>query len=410
MFVSRTDEFASKTKALSQLLFGLIGASAKEEVIDKISSAQLAMTWNWRFPNDTPVEHRQKLLDEQRRDILLNIWPATPSSSIDGKRPAEVASNPSYRVRVLAEILRMEYGSPQDVRELNLNDLRHKLGLPTRESLDPAQIDVERLSVLRFPQLVVEKLTDDQLVTVFRRDRPHELPRLMLPLVSEVVRRPQIGEKIDLSEAHIILASLTQDSTQAFAYAAKARELAVCQGAVGRAVDARRAVAAPHAFRSRRIAADFAADSNSLPARRQRNAGLNAASHPARNPHARGAPGRERRAGRWARRTGRSRRTRSRKQTLDARERRRAGRGRGKIETVAARDGIDGIDAAHMARALDLAGRGQGFVEPNPMVGCVIVRRWRDRRRRVSRALRRPARRGRSAGRGRRAARGATLT
>jgi diaminohydroxyphosphoribosylaminopyrimidine deaminase / 5-amino-6-(5-phosphoribosylamino)uracil reductase len=32
------------------------------------------------------------------------------------------------------------------------------------------------------------------------------------------------------------------------------------------------------------------------------------------------------------------------------------------------------IDAWHMARALELAARGQGFVEPNPTVGCVIAR------------------------------------
>jgi len=32
------------------------------------------------------------------------------------------------------------------------------------------------------------------------------------------------------------------------------------------------------------------------------------------------------------------------------------------------------LDAAYMARALELASRGEGYVEPNPMVGCVIVR------------------------------------
>ncbi|HTM53549.1 MAG TPA: bifunctional diaminohydroxyphosphoribosylaminopyrimidine deaminase/5-amino-6-(5-phosphoribosylamino)uracil reductase RibD [Pirellulales bacterium] len=32
------------------------------------------------------------------------------------------------------------------------------------------------------------------------------------------------------------------------------------------------------------------------------------------------------------------------------------------------------LDASHMARALELAARGQGSVEPNPMVGCVIER------------------------------------
>jgi diaminohydroxyphosphoribosylaminopyrimidine deaminase/5-amino-6-(5-phosphoribosylamino)uracil reductase len=32
------------------------------------------------------------------------------------------------------------------------------------------------------------------------------------------------------------------------------------------------------------------------------------------------------------------------------------------------------VDALHMARALELAARGEGFVEPNPMVGAVVVR------------------------------------
>ncbi len=32
------------------------------------------------------------------------------------------------------------------------------------------------------------------------------------------------------------------------------------------------------------------------------------------------------------------------------------------------------FDAWHMARALELAARGEGWVEPNPMVGCTIVR------------------------------------
>src|SRR5208283_1566920 len=32
------------------------------------------------------------------------------------------------------------------------------------------------------------------------------------------------------------------------------------------------------------------------------------------------------------------------------------------------------LDLWHMQRALELAAQGQGFVEPNPMVGCVIAR------------------------------------
>ena len=60
-------------------------------------------------------------------------------------------------------------------------------------------------------------------------------------------------------------------------------------------------------------------------------------------------------------------------------------------------------DAVYMRRALALAERGWGQTAPNPMVGAVVVAGGRGRRRRISRALRRRARRGDRAARGRRA-------
>lgn len=39
-----------------------------------------------------------------------------------------------------------------------------------------------------------------------------------------------------------------------------------------------------------------------------------------------------------------------------------------------AQSGIDPVDQKFMKLAIELASRGQGFVEPNPMVGCVIAR------------------------------------
>ena len=53
-----------------------------------------------------------------------------------------------------------------------------------------------------------------------------------------------------------------------------------------------------------------------------------------------------------------------------------------------------------MPRALELAWRGWGRVQPNPLVGAVVLRRRRDRRRGLARRVRRAARRGDRAGRG----------
>lgn len=43
----------------------------------------------------------------------------------------------------------------------------------------------------------------------------------------------------------------------------------------------------------------------------------------------------------------------------------------------------EGSDRQYLQRALELAARGEGSVEPNPMVGCVLVRRDGDGRQRV---------------------------
>jgi hypothetical protein len=55
-------------------------------------------------------------------------------------------------------------------------------------------------------------------------------PRVVQPLVEEVVKRPQLAQQVNMSEAHMVLASVTEDDRAAFAYAGKARELAVARG------------------------------------------------------------------------------------------------------------------------------------------------------------------------------------
>ena len=50
-------------------------------------------------------------------------------------------------------------------------------------------------------------------------------------------------------------------------------------------------------------------------------------------------------------------------------------------------------DVRFMTRALEVAEIGRGRVSPNPLVGCVLVKEWRNNRRRLARPLRRLARR-----------------
>lgn len=228
--VSKTESFAAKTKALSQMLFGLVGAAGKEEVVEQMSLAEAALSFNWRLPNDTSPELRRKLLAEQARETLLSAWPSLPMAALDGKRPAEVAANPAYRVRLLGAILRYELSRLQETQGLDFNELRRKLGLAVSEPLDPAATDVKRLPLVRFLRLPIEKLTDETLAAAYARGAGISARRIVLPLVQEVIARPSLADKVDLAQAHAILAALTEDHAAAFAAITKAREIAVARG------------------------------------------------------------------------------------------------------------------------------------------------------------------------------------
>ena len=109
---------------------------------------------------------------------------------LDGKSPRQVVGTPEGQIRVQAIILQMDLAEP--IENPDFNKLRRSLGLPTIEPLDPAGVRVETLSPARQTRLVVDKLTDEQLVAVYRRATLSAAPRLFRKVGLEVVSRPSL--------------------------------------------------------------------------------------------------------------------------------------------------------------------------------------------------------------------------
>jgi hypothetical protein len=97
---------------------------------------QHLLSWNWRLPDDTPLEKRSELIDAKRADALLNGWTAQPQKLLDGKSPSQVAGDEKFRLRLLASILLLELATQQSGSTFDFNSLREKLGLPTLGTID----------------------------------------------------------------------------------------------------------------------------------------------------------------------------------------------------------------------------------------------------------------------------------
>jgi tetratricopeptide (TPR) repeat protein len=227
---TKTADFDVRLKHFLEVLGQYAAEKLGEEETGKISSVTAALSINWRFPDETPVDLRKKLMQEQRTLALLSIWPNLPMGVLDGKTPRQAVADPAGQVRVQAIILQMDLAEP--VENPDYNKLRRSLGLPTLEPIDPSGIRVESLSPARQSRLDVRKATDEQLVEIWRRAVVTAAPRLLRGIGQEIVSRASLDghKEIDKAEVHDILGRMALDANEAVEHLVKAQEIAKAKG------------------------------------------------------------------------------------------------------------------------------------------------------------------------------------
>ncbi|HWB00327.1 MAG TPA: hypothetical protein VG713_17655 [Pirellulales bacterium] len=225
----RTDLSAAQT-VLGQLAASALGQQTGEEVIEHVPSSQLALNWHWRLPDDTPREHVQQLVIRKRRDVVLNRWPKTPNKLFGGRTPEAAAADPAERLKLLGAILLVDLALESQAAPGLVNELRARLALPTLQEIDPTQVDLRRLPLLRLSRVQVQKLGDDDLLMLYRRAQFAGARGAVRKLASALIARPSLDAKVDKAAVYGSLASLEDDSAKALEYLGQARSTAQAAG------------------------------------------------------------------------------------------------------------------------------------------------------------------------------------
>jgi hypothetical protein len=161
--------FPQALEILKRVAGDSLGDVQSEEVTGHVSTAQLAMSWQWRLPSDMTAAHRSKLLAEQRRVLLLERWPNLPLPLLAGRTPAEAAGDPAYHVPLLAAILVLELSETEPSNWGSYDELRRQLNLPVPPPVDSAAVDVQNISLVQLTRVAFDKLPDVQLKQAFSR-------------------------------------------------------------------------------------------------------------------------------------------------------------------------------------------------------------------------------------------------
>lgn len=224
--IVRRSELDNLRKALTELLGDKFTPSGEPEKIDEIPTAEAALSWSWRLPDDVPPAHVRTLIEEQRRDAILNGWANTPLAILDGKSPRAAAADPALKLRTAAAVLLVEQSFVQPTTESVFGELRSQLGLPSLGPIEPKPNDPIGVPYTRMHRLDVAKLSDEDLVRQFNRALQVGARQAIRKLGLTIIERPALKGKLDLAAVYGHLADLEGDGDEALRYIELARKAA----------------------------------------------------------------------------------------------------------------------------------------------------------------------------------------
>ena len=195
----------------------------EQEVDGQVSATRQLLVRNWRLPEHFPRGDLRRVMDEYFEQALLETWPKSPLGLLGGKSPQEVAGDEDHRVRLLAAIIVLEYWLEGSATRFDLDRLRTHLGLPTPQPIDPHETPVADLPLVRLSRVEVDKLSDEALVTAYRRAMTYRANEGLRNLAPAVADRATLAGRPERRLALETMVRVSEDLDQALRYLETAR-------------------------------------------------------------------------------------------------------------------------------------------------------------------------------------------
>ncbi|MGD0655050.1 MAG: hypothetical protein ABSA16_11950 [Thermoguttaceae bacterium] len=172
----------------------------------------------WRPPVQLKPQQFRAILEEYRRDAVLNRWPDMKLGSLDGLSPRQAAADDKYRIKLLSAIMVLQFYADNLRWTFDLNELRGQLGLPVLEPIDALPGKINQLPLIRLARVNVEKLSDEELVQAFQRAVGYNHRAAVLKFGKEIIDRPGFAERREKGLAYMTLARMEDDLDRAITY------------------------------------------------------------------------------------------------------------------------------------------------------------------------------------------------
>jgi hypothetical protein len=162
----------------------------------------------------------------------MKLWPERPLGALDGRSPREVSQSDdeSIRRRLAGAILVLQAITERVTSDFDFNRLREGLGLPVAGPIDPDELPIDQLPVIRYDRVTVEKLYDEALRHGFRKAMVYRYPAAMRRFAQAIIDRESMAGNDEQIRAYTTLAQMETDPAKAAAIYDQGRSAADAAG------------------------------------------------------------------------------------------------------------------------------------------------------------------------------------
>ncbi len=161
------------------------------------------------YPAKCPVALRRRLEHERMQRVIDGEWPTTPQPALQGRTPADAATLPELRVRLLSAIYVLDAVALRSGFELDMPALMRSLAIePLPMVALSGDTSLNSLSPLQWLRLPLSDLTDAQLTAVVNRAQLVHHDRFLYETLKVILQRPACLTELDQPRIYQTLADL----------------------------------------------------------------------------------------------------------------------------------------------------------------------------------------------------------
>jgi len=182
---------------------GVVPAHPKTKVLGQTSRLQLAMMYEWLLPQGMDPALTRRLNIEQSVELISQVWPNTTNPALRGRTPLQAAGAADAETPLRAAVFQFEHSREGRGDGIDFPALRAKLRVPAEPEIDPETVNLETLHLARLRLVPAERLSDEKLVTLYRRARQAAVEAAMVRAARALADRPGAMERLGVESLSV---------------------------------------------------------------------------------------------------------------------------------------------------------------------------------------------------------------